>query len=379
MGEGGRNIEQRLELHPKSFQEQLKEFVAVSGIEFQQVKEQDERQMLLECRKRDEYVVRAELASLLSEYGSNEEVVDSLSLVFDSDVGRKEKREGLSAILTLPVRNHFSERRLPEGYAYKGGAARALLERTLELDSKSEPRDLDVVRLTWMLPDGDDDVEVAKDFMPEDFAGGAGVEPVNDLNTYFDTRDLTMNQALATDDAIFMTKGCLLDTVRRIIRPTEYELDFGESRDGRFTLGSKMMAKVIRLYADAISRFGFGEVAGLGDWYLEPSFISPFWLANNLDRAVQNGEDEALSLVNQLVELKYLPSGVSTVEEAAGYILKIMRGRSFHFRYAPVGQYKLEDQGATRLDLDRKNQVGIVADDDFDDLPFQQSHRRSKS
>src|SRR3990167_2454331 len=47
----------------------------------------------------------------------------------------------------LKVKEHFWDQRLPEEYAYKGGAARVLLLRSLGLNSRVEPRDVDLVRV----------------------------------------------------------------------------------------------------------------------------------------------------------------------------------------------------------------------------------------
>lgn len=124
-----------------------------------------EAKKIVEQEKMGEEVSRVEaeiddkdVLAILKEYGVNPDLVE--------DIG-----EGL---FRVGVKNHFSERRLPQGYGYKGGAARALLLRSLEIDSTHQPRDIDVVRLSPKEPYEGADYEVAREFMPEDFAHGDG-------------------------------------------------------------------------------------------------------------------------------------------------------------------------------------------------------------
>lgn len=150
------------------------------------------------------------------------------------------------------VQNHFShDLRLPKkGYVYKGGAARALLMRALRLDSESVPRDIDVSRLDAILPDADLDDHVARVFMPDDYQHGNGVEAIADVETYLSTRDLTVNELYADDEQIVASAQCVLDTVRGILRITDYEKDeYGGA-------GPKLVAKIVRLYAHALDKDG---------------------------------------------------------------------------------------------------------------------------
>jgi len=176
------------------------------------------------------------------------------------------------------------------------------------------------------------------------------------------TRDLTLNQVLATDDELQMTEACLLDTFRRIFRPTKHELGKfpGRSRTG---IGPKMMAKMIRFYADSIEKYDRAELVGLDDWLVEPSFISPFWLAVHLDRAFENGYQSAMAYVRELKKLDQIPDEIDTPEEAAVYLVDLMDDESFYYRNAPIDQYKKEDE--------------LIDFDEYDKLPIQLSHRRS--
>ena len=135
-----------------------------------------------------------------------------------------EIREIADDVFEITVKDHFSERRLPQGYGYKGGTARALLLRTIGMDPSYIPRDIDVMSFNSTNPDVDR--QVAEEFMSDDLEmskSGNVIEPYDD--DYFETRDVTINKLYATDEKIIVTKQCLLDTVRHIIRPTQYELD----------------------------------------------------------------------------------------------------------------------------------------------------------
>src|SRR5690606_15392740 len=106
-----------------------------------------------------------------------------------------EKENGdLVKVFRLPVETHFSAERIPEGYYYKGGAARALLLRPLGVDTAAFPRDIDIVRVAEGYSDHDDDRddEVSKYFMAEDYEHGDGVEVTSSYQWYFESRDFTL-------------------------------------------------------------------------------------------------------------------------------------------------------------------------------------------
>jgi hypothetical protein len=200
------------------------------------------------------------------------------------------------------------------------------------------PRDVDIVRFSEMQPFRDADQLLARKYMPDDYAFGDGVERIFDRDQYFAERDFTINEVLATDTTIVATKECILDTIRHIIRLTDYE-------QSRFSglAGDKMLAKALRFYAEGIHRYGDSEVEGIGDWQLEKYFINPFWLAVQLDRAYEHNPRVAQNFVDTLRTNNQLPSDITTIEEAARYILYLMGEDSFYYRFAPVAQFERED------------------------------------
>lgn len=270
----------------------------------------------------DEIINDEEISEIISRYG--------LENIFIRELPGK--------IFELENKFTLKSNPLPEGYAYKGGAARALLLRALKQDNSYLPRDFDVVRVKEIRDNDEKDREISSEFMPEDFLHGHGVEVIESQAGYFQTRDLTINEVLAMGDKILVTKACILDTIRKIIRPTPFEKNmFGGS------LGPKMLAKTLRFYSENIARYGEGVLEDIPDWEYEEYFVSPFWVALNLDRAVERGNDVAQIYVAEMIKRKQLPENIKTVDEACDYLVGLMVG-DFYFRYAPSSQYETEEQ-----------------------------------
>ncbi len=240
-------------------------------------------------------------------------------------------------LVSMEVVHHFQEKRLPSGYGYKGGAARALLNRALGIDEKAVPRDIDIVRFYEENKDRTRDDELAKEFMPDDYELGDGVEVIHDNDSYFATRDYTMNEILATDNVIYCTKQALYDTVRGIIRVTDYER---EAFHG--VPGSKMLAKAIRLQAKGVLDREY-HLPKEDEVRIAETFISPFWLAVQLDRAAEIGQDTAADYLQRLILHKQVPDTIASTEELADYLVSILDDRGFYFRNLPPKQVATEE------------------------------------
>ena len=237
-----------------------------------------------------------------------------------------------NGIWKLTVREHFSDRRLPEGYAYKGGAARFLLRKSLGLKAK-KPRDIDIIR-TEDKPYENADNEISEEFMPDDYAHGYGVEVIDDISEYFDTRDLTINEVYSTDEIIFTTTQCLLDTTKGILRVTDFEK---ESYEG---VGPKMIAKMLRLAADELDLIDFIHNFSSED---EDFSVSLFWLALNLDRSWERGVSVTNNYFDLLKILGYIPDHIETPEEAADYLGYDLE--NFDFHNMPTEEPSINDYG----------------------------------
>lgn len=225
---------------------------------------------------------------------------------------------------------------IPEGYAAKGGLARSLLARNLNIDNTAKPRDIDLVRvIEWNNTDTSDD-QVAATYMQEDYQHGHGVEIISSLGEYFATRDFTINEVLATNDTIWTTTQCLQDTVRHIIRITEFEMRIIE--EGKRGKEDKMMAKSVAFLSEGIEKYGTAwKVSDQEkEWDTQQYFISLFWIALQLDRAFEKGENIAERFVEELKKRQQLSDTIETAEQAARYIQESMEqeGRAFYFRYS---------------------------------------------
>ncbi|MBU1901746.1 hypothetical protein KKG82_05265, partial [Patescibacteria group bacterium] len=238
----------------------------------------------------------------------------------------------------LPVTEHFMEKRLPEGYGYKGGAARSLLLRNLGIDPTSLPRDIDIVRLTEDEPEPGMDNELAQEYMPDDFKQGDGVEVLENIGEYLNTRDLTMNELYATDEYVVATDACLRDIIRGIVRQSDYE--YKQYHD---QIGPKMLAKMLRFYAEALSRGMELTLDDDAEQTIEEYGIRVFWLALNLDKAAEIGAKVAEQYVKELQQRKLIPANLEDVQDVADWLYQQMGPGNFYFRYAPASVYEAED------------------------------------
>ncbi len=272
-------------------------------------------------------------------------------------------------VFSIPVLKHFSDKKLPEGYGYKGGAARALLLRSLGINPLYQPRDIDIVRLAKnQAYEGADD-EISKEFMPDDYKNGHGAEPIKDFDDYFAKRDLTINEVLATDEKIYATTDCIFDNIRHILRITKFE-KYNYDSSGR--IGPKMLSKILRFYAEAIERYDDASIENVEEWQFNASFISPFWLALQLDRAFEIGPKVAENFVHQLIKQKQLPENIKNANQALEYLLDIMGDDCFYFRHAPDWQYENELEWIEYFD-----EMGY--DEDYTHLPKHSGISKSRS
>lgn len=263
-------------------------------------------------------------------------IKEVLAIYGVKDVTIREQENGW---LELQVNSHFSDDRLPEGYGYKGGAARALLLRALGIDSHIQPRDIDILRFTEHEPESGLDLQLEEHYMPVDSSHGHGIDTVVDKENYFATRDLTLNEVLATDTEITATRACIVDSVRHIIRATKFETDdYGEPNP-------KVLIKMIRFYAEAINRYDQATlVDDISEYRYEEYFMSPFWLGLHLDRAYEQSPATAELYLRELLKRDQLPQDCDTLSRAAKYLLETMIHPSFYYRHAPIDQFEDEDK-----------------------------------
>jgi len=316
----------QVEFKNTSLTEQITRVLKERGLELHSITIQEQHELQTNLEKRESAITDQEVVNVLKEYGIKTEV-----------------HEHPDGYYELTTANHFdnqNKKPLPSGYAYKGGAARALFLRSLGIDIFAEPRDLDIVRLSETeLYEGADD-EFAQSFMPDDYTHGTRVEKINDIKEYFETRDLTLNEVLATDEKIWVTKQGLLDSIRRIIRPTEYELNKEEY------LNDKMLSKILSFYAQNIERYAEATIAEGVEYQFEKHFISPFWLALQLDRAYEKSSYAAEEFVQELKRRNQIPSTITDAVACAVYLNKLLKAKegAFYYRHAPTEQFEIEEE-----------------------------------
>lgn len=315
-----------LELFPESFEKQTPDETAMS---------------LAGNTFRDEAVRDKDIPYFLESYGLGTIQFEILS----------------NGNVRLPVTLHFDEtNRIPEGYAYKGGAARALLLRTLGKNRKYIPRDIDLIRLSSE-PYSGADRDLSERFMKDDYEFGDGVEPVGSTEDYLTTRDFTINELYATDSEIIATPQCIKDTIRGIVRITDYE------RNLFYGHGDKMLSKMLRLYSEGIVEDIPFMLMDIKVGELGESFITPFWLAVQLDRAFQKGRTHAEEFVRTLILHNQIPDSITKASQARDYLLNLLQSNDFYFRYAPTSQFFLEEQ---------------FIDDSYTSLPKFRGHHKSR-
>ncbi len=284
---------------------------------------EQQQEMARDVRDRDQAVADRELGGLFRAYGIEGGEADA----FVVDEKGYIHREFIPTNV-LP--------QLPSGYGFKGGAARYALHVALGL-TPFPPRDFDIVRLEHFEPSSAADAGLAETYAPDDYAHGYGVEVVQDMDKYFKNRDVTINEILLFGTEIICTRQALMDTMRGILRPTECK------RNEYNGVGPQILAKILRFYAESIVRFGHTiSIEESDDMRFEEYFISPFWIALNLDRAYERGYSVAQKYVDVLGEKKQLPPEIDSPEKAVSYLEDLLEGDHFYFRNAPASQFDLE-------------------------------------
>jgi len=245
---------------------------------------------------------------------------------------------------------------LPKGYGFKGGYARSILLFELGLSGEIYARDVDAVRIINKGENLEDDA-VSKKYSLEDFEQGHGVEILEE--EYFETRDFTINEVLVSEGSVFLTKQCLLDTVRRIVRFSEYEKQRPNNPidgwDGGYFINDKLMAKAIRLCASESLRGRSFDIADKDAFqHLE---IKDFHFALHLDRALSEGFDVAVEYLRRMQEAGQLPKEIDDpVEFLRNFILSMQEEGSFVFRNAPSWMFDKEEEFFEELvEFVRKN------------------------
>lgn len=253
--------------------------------------------------------------------------------------------------------------KMPEEYGYKGGAARVVLESTLGFPSY-QPRDIDIIFL-GQSEDSKVSDDLAKRYMPDDFANGYGVEGLEE--DYFETRDFTLNEVYFDGKNIVASKQCLLDTMRRVVRITNFEKVERDYDEGDYFVNPKLLAKALRFLSQEKDKGNTMSFAN--DEAISWIGIDAFHMALHLDRAAEQGELIAQRYVDELVERDQLPREIQTLAEVKMYLKEELY--DFVFK-APSLQRLNNDEWEDSDDF------WDVEFKEYEELPLRQSHRKER-
>ena len=250
-----------------------------------------------------------------------------------SEIGLEKVSDDIYRLQAVPM-TEIGVDPLPIGYGLKGGSARALLERTLNLDPDASTRDIDVIRIPLDRDYEEQDTEVSKKYMPDDYQQGHGVEVITSVQAYLDSRDFTINEVLVYGDILYVTRACILDTVRHIVRVTDFEKRKATQLSWEDGIGDKILSKMLRFRIQLLKKYSNAKIEDAPSLLLERRQIRPFYLALQLDRAYEMGINIAEQYVRELVILGQLPPVIRTAEQAVDYLLEHVY--NFSFSHVPI-------------------------------------------
>ena len=306
----------------KNFKKDLLEFLKTKFSKDDILSYYEEQKEKEKTKKLDSLINEQDVFTILEKYGIDSKLVQ-----------QRDKNS-----FKIDVLVNYEGKKLPDGYAYKGGAARSLLLRSLGINKNSQPRDFDLLRYTKKEAYKGADDKLAAEFMPLDFSYGDGVEIISSINNYFSNRDFTINELLATNTTIIASKACLLDTVRHIIRLSDFEKQKEIKYD---KLAEKLFVKALRLYSLEILDYE-ASIHGIENYRIDSRSVGPFFIALNLDRAMGMGETVAARYVQELVNKKLVPGDITTIKKMIKYLDE--RLYDFYFRFLDKDSDEIESQ-----------------------------------
>lgn len=216
---------------------------------------------------------------------------------------------------------------LPENVAVMGGMARSIAREVITGDR--EPiRDIDLVNILdsnqESLHDREELDRLAQKYMPDDYAFGHGIES-DTLESYFRTRDFTVNEALVVNNTLIVSNFAYNDLQENIIRPTYYEMMYsGVRASSRLALRALMMQTVL---SECTSSYPTIE-----DMRIDGDYLGSFDTAVQLNKAMSRGAETARQFTNLLAEYGAIPAELGGQPKAtAKYYLKY-RVQNFTFR-----------------------------------------------
>jgi len=245
---------------------------------------------------------------------------------------------------------------IPVGFALIGGAARDIAFGQLRHIGGIKVRDVDIVDFREH-PQHTEDKNIvysylSRKYMPADFEHGYGVKQ-EDHDTYFQTRDFTINQIAVIRDIdtwyLEMTRQAVIDTHAVIIRPTVHAHD---SRGGS-VLPANLAVKAVLLEQVLISEGLTPSIKSIDmKRYAQSEYTNLFSIALGLQKACDWGGDMPTKFFESLTRYGFIDDmNVKTVEQL---LIHIEEATSFDF--TDNAQDLLQQLGFQDVKLSRMSQ-----------------------
>ncbi|HSH18076.1 MAG TPA: hypothetical protein VK978_01695 [Candidatus Saccharimonadales bacterium] len=177
--------------------------------------------------------------------------------------------------------------RLPQGYGFIGGAARAVAMETF-FGEQAQIRDIDIIGFDEFDPDPALAEELSEKYMPDDAAFGHGVHNES-LSDYFMTRDFTINEVAVANGRVLATQAAYDDLKTKTIRLSDDW--YGEP---------KLAVKSLLMQAAFKVQFGHSTLVVEG---LDFEEVEDFHIALGLNKAFQYGPKVTAEFMRRLDQM----------------------------------------------------------------------------
>jgi hypothetical protein len=278
---------------------------------------------------------RALATKLITQQGSHHvvrEVHSFLSSVCNTEIAG----DGRFVSLTANTSSRQQVELPTAPYGLKGGAARELVVAALGVRGPRKPRDLDLIR-KGHFPITDDDA-MAQRFMSRDYANGARVELIRDMQRYLNSRDITLNEVASFESSVTLSLLAALDSIGHVIRPSQYR---GGSIHRKPSLDGRILLKMARLFAEAEHFKEPALIVGIPDGV---SFTE-FDLAIQLNKAFQQGTSIARGFIDVLVLLGALEASIDPLQDTLDELSHLRHGERGLFPDVPAEFFSSDFQG----------------------------------
>lgn len=103
--------------------------------------------------------------------------------------------------------------------------------------------------------------------------------------------------------------------------------------------------------------------------YLRRSFVTPFWIALNLDRSYELGGEAPIHFLDKLRESEQIPKEITDIPSLVEFLDDIMGGDGFFYQHVPLEQLLLVDGLSPKYHVDDLDDVYA----EYEDLPKRES------